>query len=251
MTKKGYSAALAAALAALLAASCQQIFTTSLVKGLARDPSSYKFPDDLAVSDAAYYLAQSQGDPAIAAALVTPLFNAVQAATPGTATYDQAAQLLAEAVVQSTGINQALADTIAALPSDLGSVTPAMLEELVTNFQSVSLASQEIDSLSYLIPITPLLPGVIPPTVPSTLSAEQAYTIAGTLFLQAIADTPGVSLDDLSVISDPMSPEAVALMATPAYGLASDFLTLATTLDGGSTTLLGGLMNDFAGLLQP
>lgn len=241
MTRKGYSAAIAAALAALLAASCQQIFTTSLVKGLARDPSSYKFPANMAVSDAAYYLAQSQGDPAVAAALVTPLYNAVQAATPGTAAYDQAAQLLAEAVVQSTGINQALADTIAALPSDLGSVDPATLESLVTNFASVGLNADEIAALTAL-----------EANPPSTLSAEQAYTIAGTLFLQAIADTPGVSLDDLSVISDPMSPEAVALMATPAYGLASDFLTLATTIDGGApTTLLGGLMNDFAELLQP
>lgn len=247
MTRKGYSAAIAAALAALLAASCQQIFTTSLVKGLARDPSSYKFPANMAVSDAAYYLAQSQGDPAVAAALVTPLYNAVQAATPGTAAYDQAAQLLAEAVVQSTGINQALADTIAALPSDLGSVDPGTLEGLVTNFQSVGLTLQEIDSLSYLIPITPLPPGDIPPTVPSTLSAEQAYTIAGVLFLQAIADTPGANLNELDTLTD----QSAVLTATPAYVLASDFLTLATTIDGGSTSLLGGLLNDLAGLLQP
>lgn len=247
MTTKGYKAALAAALAALLAASCQQIFTTSLVKGLARDSTSYKFPADLAVSDAAYYLAQSQGDPGVAGALVTPLFNAVQAATPGTAAYDQAAQLLAEAVVQSTGINQALADTIAALPSDLGSVTPATLEALVMNFQSVSLTLQETDSLIYFIPTTPLLPGVIPPTVPGTLSAEQAYTIAGVLLLQAVADTPGASLNDL----DTLTTHSAALTATPAYVLASDFLTLATTIDGGSTSLLGGLLNDLAGLLQP
>lgn len=236
MTRKGYSAAIAAALAALLAASCQQIFTTSLAKGLARDPASYKFPANMAVSDAAYYLAQSQGDPAVAAALVTPLFNAVQAATPGTAAYDQAAQLLAEAVVQSTGINQALADTIAALPSDLGSVTPATLEGLVANFASVGLNATEIAALTAL-----------EADPPSTLSAEQAYTIAGVLFLQAIADTPGATLNDLNTLTV----EAATLTATPAFILASDFLSLAGTIDGGSTTLLGGLLNDLAGLLQP
>lgn len=243
MTRKGSSAALAAALAALaalIAASCQQFFTTSLVRGLARDPANYSFPADLPVTDAASYLAQSQGDPAVAGALVTPLFNAVQDATPGTAAYDQAAQLLAEAVVQSTGINQALADTLAALPDDLTSVDPAELEDLASNFEAVSLNAAEIAALTAL-----------EADPPSTLSAEQAYTIAGTLFLQAIADTPGVSLDDLSVISDPMAPEAVALTATPAYQLASDFLTLATTIDGGSTSLLGGLMDQFAGILQP
>jgi len=237
VTRKGYSAALAAALAALLAASCQQFFTTSIVKGLARDSSSYKFPADLAVSDAAYYLAQSQGDPAVAAALVTPLFNAVQAATPGTAAYDQAAQLLAEAVVQSSGINQALTDTIAALPSDLSTIDQATLESLVTNFASVGLNATEIAALN-----------VLATDPPSTLSAEQAYTIAGILFLQAIAGTPGASLNDLNTLSA----VSTDLTATPAFTLASDFLDLATAIDGPSpSTLIGGLLNDLAGLLQP
>lgn len=239
MTRKGYSAAIAAALAALLAASCQQIFTTSLAKGLARDPSSYKFPANMAVSDAAYYLAQSQGDPAVAAALVTPLFNAVQAATPGTVAYDQAAQLLAEAVVQSTGINQALADTIAALPSDLSSITQTTIESLVTSFQSVGLSTTEIAALSALVP-----------SPPSTLSAEQAYTIAAVLFLQAIADTPGAELSELDTLQDPFI--SANLMATSAYALANDYINVAIGIDGPTpTTLLGGLLNDLAGLLQP
>ncbi len=235
MTRKGYSAAIAAALAALLAASCQQIFTTSLAKGLARDPSSYKFPANMAVSDAAYYLAQSQGDPAVAAALVTPLFNAVQAATPGTVAYDQAAQLLAEAVVQSTGINQALADTIAALPSDLSNIDQTTLEALLTNFQSVGLSATEIAALTVL-EASPL---------PGTMTAEQAYTIATVLFLQAVQETPGASLAELTTL-DPDE-----LDNCPSFLLAQNFLTKGGTIEDGQPSLLGTILSDLASLLNP
>lgn len=241
MTRKGYSAAIAAALAALLAASCQQIFTTSLVKGLARDPSSYKFPANLAVSDAAYYLAQSQGDPAVAAALVTPLFNAVQAATPGSPAYDQAAQLLAEAVVQSSNFGKAIANSLVDIASDLSSVDEDILFSLLQNFSVVSLTSNEVDALQLIGSTVPF---------PATISADQAYAIAAVLFLQAVATAPDVELQDFDPHGSLTGFQITQLESQQTYVLAQDFLAKADLIADGDKSLLGSVLSTLGDLID-
>lgn len=177
MTRKGYSAAIAAALAALLAASCQQIFTTSLVKGLARDPSSYKFPANMAVSDAAYYLAQSQGDPAVAAALVTPLLN-----TASSGSFNQAAPLLAQAVIQSSGFEQGLSSIVGEILNSSG--TPDF-GALLAAFSSVSLGAQGLAAID-------LIAGTDAATSP--LTADQAYTLAIVAFIDLVNEDPLIEI---------------------------------------------------------
>lgn len=186
MTRKGYSAAIAAALAALLAASCQQIFTTSLAKGLARDPSSYKFPADMAVSDAAYYLAQSQGDPAVAAALVTPLLNAASSGS-----FNQAAPLLAQAVIQSSGFEEGLSSIVGEILNSSG--TPDF-GALLLAFSSVSLSAQALTAVDYIAGTD---------ATESPLTADQAYTLAIVAFINLVNTDPDIDLGNPSLFDPP------------------------------------------------
>lgn len=232
MTRKGYSAAIAAALAALLAASCQQIFTTSLVKGLARDPSSLKLPQSISLSEAEDYWQKYRGNQAIAVQLVEPLFTIIQTTTPGTSTYDRAANLLTDAIITSSGFLAATNATIKALPKDLSSVDEEAIKQVVSSFSSVELSATEIEALA-AIAIAP----------PNSLSSDQAYQVAGALLLQAINETDA-SLDQIDNISD----HIVAIQDTRAYEVAMLFLGLA---DDTPTTLIGGILSDLANLLQP
>lgn len=234
MTRKGYSAAIAAALAALLAASCQQIFTTSLVKGLARDPSSYKFPDDLAVSDAASYLAQSQGDPAVAAALVTPLYNAVQAATPGTAAYDQAAPLLAQAVIQSSGFEGGVSSILDDLLNTSG--PPPDFEALLTAFSSVSLGDQAWSAIDIIAGSDPLT---------SPLSADQAFTLAIVAFIDLVNEDPLIDIGEPATFpADPAT-----YFAGPQWDTIDTMFDYAGDVPNGQGSQLALAMQDFINAL--
>lgn len=224
MTRKGSSAAIAAALAALLAASCQQIFTTSLVKGLARDPSSYKFPANMAVSDAAYYLAQSQGDPAVAAALVTPLLNAASSGS-----FNQAAPLLAQAVIQSSGFEQGLSSIIGEILNSSG--TPDF-DALLAAFSSVSLGTQGLAAID-------LIAGTDPSTSP--LSAEQAYTLAIVAFIDLVNDDPTIDISDPTTF--PASPSVY--FAGPQWDTIDAMFTYAGGVSNGQDSQLAQAMQDF------
>lgn len=225
VTRKGYSAAIAAALAALLAASCQQIFTTSLVKGLARDPSSYKFPANMAVSDAAYYLAQSQGDPAVAAALVTPLLNAAS-----TGSFNQAAPLLAQAVIQSSGFEQGVSTVLGDLLSSSG--PPPDFEALLAAFSSVSLGDQAWLAIDLIAGTDPLA---------SPLSADQAYTLAIVAFIDLVNEDPSIDIGNPATLPDNPSD----YFEGPQWDTINAMFTYAGIVPNGQDSQLAQAMQDF------
>jgi len=224
--RKRYAAALTAlALLSFASYSCQRIFTTSLAPFLARD--GYTIPSNLSVADAAYLLSQSQGDPALAAALVTPLYNAASAATPGTAAYNEAAMLLAQAVTESSGIGPAI--TTLAVFSMITSPTAQEIADATNAILAVSLNALEISALA-LIEANP----------PSDYTPAMAYTAAAALVAQALS-TVGVT--DINGLT---GPQEIALAGNLDYLLAIDFITLAGSLggDGGLGDQLGQFLDD-------
>ncbi len=227
MPRKRYAAALIAlALLSLASSSCQRIFTTSLAPFLARD--GYTIPSNLSVDDAAYLLSQSQGDPDLAAALVTPLYNAASAATPGTAAYDEAATLLAQAVTEASGIGPAI--TALAVFATIASPTAEEIADATNAVLAVGLSPAEVSALA-LIEANP----------PSDYTPAMAYTAAAALAAQALS-TIGVT--DVSGLT---APQEAALAADPNYLLALDFITLASTTlggDGGMGDELGQYLDD-------
>jgi hypothetical protein len=204
---------MALALLSLASSSCQRIFTSSLAPFLARD--GYTIPSNLSVADAAYLLSQSQGDPDLAAALVTPLYNAASAATPGTAAYDEAATLLAQAVTDASGIGPAI--TTLAVFATIASPTAEEIADATDAVLAVSLNAAEINALSLILA-----------NPPSDYTPAMAYTAAAALAAQALSNIGTTDIDSV---------DAGALELDPAYLLALDFINLASTTLGGD----GGL----------
>jgi hypothetical protein len=164
-----------------LLASCQQLFTTSLGKALARD----NYPDlsRISLEDALSYLADAQGDQSLAAALVSPLYAAASAAVPGSPTYDRAATALVEAVVLSTGIGQAITSTLETiLTVEEGKTLDLDLDALLG---SITVTSSAIVSLQ-----------MVATAPPASMTATQAYTAAATLMVAILQDDTSLSLDD-------------------------------------------------------
>ncbi|TFG79743.1 MAG: hypothetical protein E4H20_11675 [Spirochaetales bacterium] len=209
--------------AALSQLSCQRIFSTSLAPFLARD--GYSIPSDLSVEDAAYLLALDPSNTELAAALVIPLYNAADAAT-GTAAYDEAAGLLADAVIQASGIEPAIMSAVATIPLD-GTATQEDLETVMAIFASVDLNANEIAALT-LLESNP----------PSDITAEQSYAIAVVLLLEIANNIPGLDLSDPQSLFD----NQAAISADPLYSMVTTFVTLGSSL--GSTSTIGGLLAD-------
>jgi hypothetical protein len=220
---KRYAAALMAlALLSLASSSCQRIFTSSLAPFLARD--GYTIPSNLSVADAAELLSLYPGDPEIASALVTPLYNAASAATPGTAAYDEAAMLLAQAVTDASGIGPAI--TTLAVFSTITGPTAEEIAEATNAVLAVSLNAAEISALA-LIEADP----------PSNYTPAMAYTAAAALAAQALSD---IGVTDINSLT---GPQEIALAGNLEYQLALDFVTLAGSL--GSTSGLDYELGQF------
>lgn len=99
----------------LALASCQQVFTSSLGAWAARDLS---IPADLSAADTLDLAGQAveDGDAALAEALLPALEANLEAATPGTAAYDELSAAAAETVVIATGISEAITTVITLIP---------------------------------------------------------------------------------------------------------------------------------------
>ncbi len=224
------AAALAALSLAALAA-CQDFFTSSWAGSLARD--AYAVPADLPVADAVDLLAQSNGDPVLAAALVTPLYNAADAATPGTDAYDEAALALVDAVLASSEVGSSLVDAMLAIPSNYDELTvpeqEAAMDAALDAVLSIGLSPLEVTSLA-----------MIATDPPAGMEAEAAYAAAVALLAQAMEDVG---------VTDPtgdLSAYQAALDANPAYILAFDFIDLGVALEGGTPSTLGDLLSGFS-----
>jgi hypothetical protein len=215
--------------------SCQQFFTASLAGYLARD--SYAIPSDLPVGDAIDLLdtAKASGDEQLAAALVTPLYNAASAATPGTAAYDEAATALTQAVLLSSGVGTAIGDIVTDLgTADLGSITPDQIDAALTSVATISLTTAETTALR-----------MIAADPPASLGTDDAYIAALSIAVDAFGDA-GVALSSLTDFSDLINTGTLPTgVDSASINAAIDLLTYAQTLDAadGTDSLLGQMLS--------
>jgi len=191
--------------------SCQQFFTASLATFLARD--SYTIPADLPVGDAIDLLdsAKASGDEQLAAALVTPLYNAAVAATPGSAAYDVAAGALLDAAVLASGVNTAMVSVMNAYvdgAADLANIA-------VGAVASISLSAEAAAGLR-----------MIATDNPADLSVEDAYAAAVALLAYGATEN---SIDLAAVMVDGVTPaQTTTLNADASVQAAIDLLNFVT-----------------------
>lgn len=157
-------------LAAFFAASCQQFFTSSIAKPLAR--SNYSIPANIGADDAAALLAESGGDPKIAAALVKPLYNAIKTAAPGTESYNTAANALLEAAVASSGINSVIAEAQSLFFSGAED-----FDSILKKLDSISLSEEAVNGL-----------GLVAQNLPANMNPDNAIAAAAALVVVACAN---------------------------------------------------------------
>jgi hypothetical protein len=140
---------LTAALLALSLASCQQLFTTSLAKSLAR--SSLPIPSNLSTDDAAALAAQAKasGDTKLANALVTSLVAQIATTTDPNAKKALEAAA-ASAAVTASGLSSTLSGLIS---SNLENGTVPDASSILAEIQA-STTPNILTALSYLNPAT-------------------------------------------------------------------------------------------------
>jgi len=247
-SKQLRAAALAAALSgAVLVSSCQQFFTTSLAKALARDSADYDLTS-ISVDTAVDMLATalSDGDADMAAALVTPLLAAATAAAtdPASAAYQEAASALLDAAVLSSGVGPAVSEMVPILlplSLDPQSITPeektVLISEAIATVSSISLNKDESDAL-LLIADNP----------PEGLSADDAYTAAAALVADAFVDAE-VDLAELTEFNLDSPPVGVDQASIDA---ALQLLTYADSLPvvEGSSSVFADIFSSM-GLIAP
>lgn len=214
--------------------SCQQFFTASLAGYLARD--SYSIPANLPVSDAMALLdtAKSSGDAQMAAALVTPLYNAASAATPGTTAYDEAATALVSAVVMSSCASPALFSIVSDLGiENLGAISGAQIDTALSALMTITLTPAESNALVLISD------DVSPPT---GSEPDELYIGAFALVVDAFNDAGATESDLNTWLGGGALPGTVD---TALVGNATDLLHLAQDADAatGSTSIFGQLLS--------
>lgn len=181
------SRAVVALLILSLLVSCQQLFTTSLGTALARD--SYPDLSDISLEDALLYMADAKADPALATALVAPLYEAALEADPASDTYDQAATALVDAVVISSGIGTAINDGL----TDYLNEVPVDLDALIGG---ITVSAAAIDAFTLIAGNIDDIPSLPPPS----MTASQAYSAAATLVVAILADDPTLDINTSTAV---------------------------------------------------
>jgi hypothetical protein len=208
--------------------SCQQFFTTSLASSLARD--SYTIPANMTVADASALLDEAllNGDAEMAAQLVTPLLAALEAETPGTEKYNEAAAALLDAVVLSSGVGAAMTNMATTLASaDLDNLTEEDLAGAMASLSTIAL-SNDAEAALLLLAANP----------PADMSADDAYSAAIALAADSFTDA-GLSIDTIDTLSEDQitefSEDASMAAAVDLIGQAQDL--------GGDESLFGDLLS--------
>lgn len=210
-------------------ASCQQFFTGSLAKALARD--SYNIPSDISVDDAVELLAG--GDADVAAELVAPLSAAASAAAPGSDAYNEAASALVTAVVLSSDASPAIFSVVEDLGTEgLGTLTQDQIDAALASLMAISLTPGETAALLLVSDDA---------TAPAGLAPDQIYVAAFALAVDAFNDAGATqaALDtwlDLGTV--PVGVDSATLTA------ATDLLALAQAAEtaSGTTSIFGELL---------
>lgn len=210
--------------------SCQEFFTSSFATVLARD--SYPIPADMSVDQAIEYLELSNGDPTIAAALVTPLYEAASSADPASDDYDEAAAALVSAVVLSSGASPAIFSIVGDVGiENFGSLDAAQIDAALATLMTISLTDEEAAALA-------LVSGN---AAPDGAAPDEMFMAAFTLAVDAFNDGGATTAELDTWLGGGALPGTVD---GPTITAAMDLLTLAQDLDtaNGNTSIFGQLM---------
>lgn len=211
-------------------ASCQQFFTSSLAKPLARD--SYTIPSNISVGSAVELLAG--GDARIAAALVAPLYAAASTAAPGSIAYNEAASALVTAVVLSSDASPAIFSVVEDLgTSGFDTLTQEQIDSALANLLAISLTPGETAALLLIADDA---------DAPTGLPPDQLYVAAFALAVDAFNDASmtQVDLDDwLNGGALPAAVDGATINAS------TNLLALAQAADSASgiTSIFGQLLS--------
>jgi len=206
--------------------SCQQLFTTSLASGLARN--SITIPSNLSTSEASNLAAQAKAnnDTKLASALVSSLVTEIGNTTdPATKAGLEASA--AGAAITASGVGSVFTSLSS---TDLSSITPASAQSLLATIQAGATPTV-LTALSYLTPTTGLT------TASSGLSSTD-YLMAAVVVAANIVPT-GATLSSVNAAS-------LSAANPTQYALAQNLLNQASTLAGGSNSLISSLGSSFS-----
>ncbi len=177
----------------LALASCQQVFTSSLGAWAARDLS---IPADLSAADTLDLAGQAveDGDAALAEALLPALEANLEAATPGTAAYDELSAAAAETVVIATGISEAITTVITLIPFE--EIMAAGGAAIVIDPDTVTAIDAAIAAIQVGADATAILEALV--LDPGAATADQLVLAAMATLVVA---NPGLSLG--AMLEDP------------------------------------------------
>jgi hypothetical protein len=235
-----YTTAFAAILAALLVvglAGCQELFTTSLGKSLARD--TYDIPSDLTPAEAAELAEEAQNDPKLAAALVDALNEEIK----GESDPEVRAALEGSAASAAIAASGASDDIVAILPDVAAGDTPSAdtLVDLVEKIKD-SATPSIVTALSYLDPESP---GGLTADQAKAAGLDATDLAVAALILAASAVPSGVDPDTIK--DDPAA--LAAYQASPEVQAAQRILAEAQSMvepGSDSAKMLDNLMSLFS-----
>lgn len=218
MKRTRYIAIVAAVLAALTLASCQDFFTSSFASWAQRDPS---VPSGLTADQAMSIADQAVAnrDTALARALLPQMAGFVGGSP--------SAALVASAVdtaVLATGIGEAFGNAITTIGTSIienGTISGPDIATVAALVASVSVNSDAFDVFDYINTVAAGGPAAL--AAAGITAADCAMAAAALLVQQAKDD--GETLEDL------LNGSASLTMADPNYQLALDLLGVATVLD--------------------
>lgn len=148
--------------------SCQQFFTSSLAKALARDSynlGSLSVDSALAVLDEAL----ASGDARMAAALVAPLLSAVKDAPPGSEAYNTAASALVSSVELASEVGALMSGALTTLAEAGGGNLDSSLDlsAIIESVAAIELTPAEEEALI-----------LVSANIPDNLSAADSLAAA-------------------------------------------------------------------------
>jgi hypothetical protein len=208
----------------LLLTGCQQLFTTSLAKSLARD--SYTIPTNISNEDAAALLADPELSPAALASLLAVLNDQAASGDSG------AAALAAEAAVGASGVSgtvtAAITEALKTGTADTSALVSALVSgassEVVTGLSGLSdpsvlaaadLSPTELVVAAALLAASALPEGVTDPTTLSGTELSNYQSNADVALAASLITTAGTELSG-SGIDPALAEQLAALLNTGA-----------------------------------
>lgn len=203
----------------LLLTGCQQLFTTSLASGLARD--SYTIPANISNEDAAALLADPELTPAALTSLLGVLNDQAEAGDSG------AAALAAEAAVGASGVSGTLTQS---LTSYISTGAAPDVSSLLSILESGANA-EVVEGLSRL--------GNKDVLDAADLSSTE-LVVAATLLAASALDDCGITDPTALAAGDPA---LVAYQANDSVKLAKSLIEKAASDSAANSEMLGALAN--------